>query len=73
MFYFPGKFHFLVKTITDKWRLHKQSLWGGDSGREPERTGAGRVRETGEERAGSGISTMMGSQRQIQKGKFLLF
>ena len=46
---------------------------GGDSGREPERTGAGRVRETGEERAGSGISTMMGSQRQIQKGKFLLF
>ena len=46
---------------------------GGDSGREPERTGAGWVRETGEERAGSGISTMMGSQRQIQKGKFLLF
>ena len=43
---------------------------GGIGGREPERTGAGRVRETGEERAGSGISTMMGrpetnSKRQV--------
>ena len=41
---------------------------GGIGGREPERTGA--VRETGEERAGSGISTMMGrpetnSKRQV--------
>ena len=43
---------------------------GGIGGREPERTGAGRVRETGEERVGSGISTMMGrpetnSKRQV--------
>ena len=31
--------------------------------------GAGGVRETGEERAGGGISTMTGSGREIQKGK----
>ena len=30
--------------------------------------GAGRVRGTGEERAGGGISTMAGSGREIQKG-----
>ena len=29
----------------------------------------GGVRETGEERAGGGISTMAGSGREIQKGK----
>ena len=52
--------------------LHKQGLLGG-GGREPERTGAGGVREMGEERVGSGISTMMESQRQIQKGKFSSF
>ena len=34
--------------------------------------GAGGVRETGEERAGSGISTMAGSGREIQKGKLSL-
>ena len=37
------------------------------------REGAGGVRETGEERAGGGISTMAGSGREIQKGKLLLF
>ena len=31
------------------------------------------LRETGEERAGGGISTMAGSGREIQKGKLLLF
>ena len=45
----------------------------GDREREPGRTGAGGVRETGEERAGGGISTMAGSGREIQKGKLLLF
>ena len=35
--------------------------------------GEGGVRETGEERAGGGISTMTGSGREIQKGKLLLF
>ena len=35
--------------------------------------GAGGVRETGEERAESVISSMAGSGREIQKGKFLLF
>ena len=34
--------------------------------------GSGGVRETGEERAGSGISTMAGSGREIQKGKLSL-
>ena len=33
----------------------------------------GGVRETGEERAGGGISTMGGSGREIKKGKLLLF
>ena len=35
--------------------------------------GMGGVRETGEERAGSVISTMTGSGREIQKGKVSLF
>ena len=30
----------------------------------------GEVRETGKERAGSGISMMAGSRREIQKGSF---
>ena len=46
---------------------------GRERGREPGRTGGGRVRETGEERAGSGISTMAVSGREIQKGKLSLF
>ena len=41
-----------------------QSIWGGGGGGQ----GAGGVRETGEERAGGGISTMAGSGREIQKG-----
>ena len=45
-------------------------LSGGGS---PGEQGAGGVREAGEERAGSGISTMAGSGREIQKGKLLLF
>ena len=39
----------------------------------PGEQGAGGVRETGEERAGCGISKMAGSGREIQKGKLLLF
>ena len=46
---------------------------GRERGREPGRTGGGRVRETGEERAGNGISSMAGSGREIQKGKLSLF
>ena len=40
----------------------------GDRGLEPGRTGKGGVRETEEKRAGGGISTMAGSEREIQKG-----
>ena len=46
---------------------------GGKWGESPGEQGAGGVRETGEERAGGGISTMVGSGREIQKGKLLLF
>ena len=45
--------------------------WGGGGGGGGR--GAGGVRETGEERAGGGISTIAGSGREIQKGKLLLF
>ena len=51
--------------------------WGGGEGRRGDRSpgeqGAGGVRETGEERAGNGISTMAGSGREIQKGKLSIF
>ena len=40
---------------------------GGQGGWRPGEQGAGRVRETGGERAGGGISTMAGSGREIQK------
>ena len=56
--------------------LHKNlsySRGGGQGGGSPGEQGAGGVRETGEERAGGGISTMAGSGREIQKGKLLLF
>ena len=46
---------------------------GGQGGGSPGEQGAGGVRETGEERAGGGISTMAGSGREIQKGKLLVF
>ena len=46
---------------------------GGQGGGSPGEQGAGGVRETGEERAGSGISTMAGSGREIQKGKLSLY
>ena len=46
---------------------------GGQGGGSPGEQGAGGVRETGDERAGGGISTMVGSGREIQKGKLLLF
>ena len=45
---------------------------GGQGGGSPGEQGAGGVRETGEERAGSGISTMAGSGREIPKGKLSL-
>ena len=46
---------------------------GGQGGGSPGEQGAGGVRETGEERAGGGISTMAGSRREIQKVKLFLF
>ena len=45
---------------------------GRDRGWDPGKTG-GRVWETGEERAGSRISKMVGSGGEIQKGKLSLF
>ena len=43
-------------------------MGGAQGGGSPGEQGAGGVRETGEERAGGGISTMAGSGREIQKG-----
>ena len=45
---------------------------GGQGGGSQGEQGAGGVRETGEERAGGGISMMAGSGREIQKGKVLM-
>ena len=45
---------------------------GGQGGGSPGEQGAGGVRETGEERAGSGISMMARSGREIPKGKLSL-
>ena len=45
---------------------------GRDRGQEPRKTGGRRVQESREERAGSGISTMAGSRRELQKGKLSL-
>ena len=50
--------------------MWKPYFQGGGS---PGEQGAGGVRETGEERAESGISTMSGSGREIQKDKLPLF
>ena len=49
-----------------------QGCGGGQGGGSPGEHGAGGVRETGEERAGSGISMMAGSGREIPKGKLSL-
>ena len=46
---------------------------GGHGSGSPGEQGVGGVRETGEERAGGGISTMAESGREIQKGRLLLF
>ena len=45
---------------------------GEQGGGNPGEQGAGGVRETGEERAGSRISMMVGSEREIPKGKLSL-
>ena len=47
--------------------LHFYAIFAGGE------QGAGEVRETGGERVESGISTMVGSGREIQKGKLSLF
>ena len=71
-----------IKTIestpySKTWKLNsfqsRHKCGGGQGGGSPGEQGAGGVRETGEERAGGGISTMAGSEREIQKGKLLLF
>ena len=53
-------------------KFNQSSIVGGAGGGSRGEQGAGGVRETGEERAGSGISRM-GSGREIQKGKLSLF
>ena len=45
----------------------------GDRGAGARENRGGGVRETGEERAGGGISTMAGSGREIQKASFFFF
>ena len=52
--------------VPDLIQFHQSSGGGGGQG-------AGGVRETGEERAESGISTMAGSRREIKKGKLSVF
>ena len=51
------------------WQKCSLISWGGQGGGSPGEQGAGGVRETGEERAGGGISTMAGSGREIKKVK----
>ena len=53
-------------TTSNTFELLSGGRQGGGS---PGEQGAGGVRETGEERAGSGISMMAESGREIQKGK----
>ena len=52
--------------VQDLIQFH-QSSGGGTGGGSPGEQGAGGVREMEEERAGSGISTMAGSGREIKK------
>ena len=47
-------------------------LMSGQGGGSPGEQGARGVRETGEERVGSGISTTAGSGTEIQKGNLSL-
>ena len=57
---------FILLQVTKGFRFQKNKTVRFISG-EGDR-GAGGVQETGEERAGGGISTMAGSGREIQKG-----
>ena len=59
--------------VQDLIQFHQSSGEGGTGGGSPGEQGAGGVWETGEERAGSGISTMAGSGTEVQKGKLSLF
>ena len=54
------------------WAVESRSSQRSGGGGNPGEQGAGGVRETGEERAGSGISMMAGSGREIPKGKLSL-
>ena len=64
----PGR-NFMEKSNTFRGITFFPFLVEGDrGGGSPGEQGAGGVRETGEERAGGGISTMAGSGREIQKG-----
>ena len=56
--------------LIEKWTVEGG---GGQGGGSPGEQGAGGVRETGEERAGGGISTMAGSGREIQEVKLFFF
>ena len=55
---FLRNLHFEVRTVTGKFMMIK---WRGQGGGNPGEQGAGGVRQTGEERAGS--------RREIQKGR----
>ena len=58
----------LVQSTTLEYTFKIGKVWRGTGGGSPGEQEAGGVRETGEERAGGGISTMAGSGREIQKG-----
>ena len=62
----------LLSAIMHRRDCHIYAIFAGGSG-SPGEQGAGGVRETGEERAERGISTMAGSGREIQKGKLSLY
>ena len=57
--------------VPDLIQFHQSSGGGGGTGGGSlGEQGAGGVQEMGEERAGSGISTMAGSGREIKKASF---
>ena len=64
----------LNKYLQNQFTCIKHMLLIVGWGQEPRGTiNAGGTQEMGEERAGNGISTIAGNEREIQKGKLLLF
>ena len=58
----------LVRNLNSHMGVGERGQGGGSPGKQ----GAGGVRETGEERAGSGISTMAGSGRKKKRQAFVI-